>query len=174
MTCLAASYYHVTYEFQSESTLYSLPECQETPCWNQASYLKFKWQQRDSNPQVWLNGWVFVYKLSGCGFESHCCHLNMFTKSHIHSSSHALNCSSCRLSNFTLNRLSNYPLNCLYSLIHRIIHEIFHQIIHRIESFIKFLIKSSFISSFQSSLSIQRLISQTILQSVKIDSYLTS
>ena len=25
---------------------------------------------------VWLNGWVFVYELSGCGFESRCCHLN--------------------------------------------------------------------------------------------------
>ena len=25
---------------------------------------------------VWLNGWVFVYKLSGCGFESRWCHLN--------------------------------------------------------------------------------------------------
>ena len=25
---------------------------------------------------VWLNGLVFVYKLSGCGFESRCCHLN--------------------------------------------------------------------------------------------------
>ena len=25
--------------------------------------------------RVWLNGWMFVYKLSGCGFESHCCHL---------------------------------------------------------------------------------------------------
>ena len=25
---------------------------------------------------VWLNSWVFVYKLSGCGFESCCCHLN--------------------------------------------------------------------------------------------------
>ena len=24
----------------------------------------------------WLNGWVFVYELSGCGFESHCSHLN--------------------------------------------------------------------------------------------------
>ena len=22
---------------------------------------------------VWLNGWVFVYKLSGCGFECRCC-----------------------------------------------------------------------------------------------------
>ena len=25
---------------------------------------------------VWLNGWVFVYKLSGCGFESSCSYLN--------------------------------------------------------------------------------------------------
>ena len=25
---------------------------------------------------VWLNGRVFVYELSGCGFESHCCHFN--------------------------------------------------------------------------------------------------
>ena len=23
----------------------------------------------------WLNGWVFVYELSGCGFESHCSHI---------------------------------------------------------------------------------------------------
>ena len=25
---------------------------------------------------VWLNGWVFIYELSGCEFESPCCHLN--------------------------------------------------------------------------------------------------
>ena len=24
---------------------------------------------------VWLNSWVFVHELSGCGFESGCCHL---------------------------------------------------------------------------------------------------
>ena len=24
----------------------------------------------------WLNGWVFVYKLTGCSFESRCSHLN--------------------------------------------------------------------------------------------------
>ena len=36
-------YYHVTYEFQSESRPYSLPECQGTPCPKQAPYLKFKW-----------------------------------------------------------------------------------------------------------------------------------
>ena len=27
---------------------------------------------------VWLNGWVFLYKLSSCGFESCCCHLKWF------------------------------------------------------------------------------------------------
>ena len=26
--------------------------------------------------QLWLNCWVFVYELSGCGFESTCCRLN--------------------------------------------------------------------------------------------------
>ena len=35
----------------SESTLYSLPECQGTPSSKQAPYLKFKWQQHDSNQQ---------------------------------------------------------------------------------------------------------------------------
>ena len=25
---------------------------------------------------VWLNGWVFIYELGGCGFESSCRHLN--------------------------------------------------------------------------------------------------
>ena len=48
---LTVCYYHVTYEFQSESILFSLPECQGTPCSKQAPYLKFKRQQRDSNPQ---------------------------------------------------------------------------------------------------------------------------
>ena len=55
----------------------------------QVQYLTLKWLQRDSNPQplvhkqtltiwpVWLNGWVFVYELSGCEFESRCTHLNV-------------------------------------------------------------------------------------------------
>ena len=50
-TNLTVCYYHVTYEFQSESKLYSLPECQLTPCSKQAPYLKFNWQQWDWNPQ---------------------------------------------------------------------------------------------------------------------------
>ena len=38
---LTACYYHVTYEFQSESKFYILPECQGTPCSEQAPYFKF-------------------------------------------------------------------------------------------------------------------------------------
>ena len=48
---LTACYYHVAYDFQSEPTLYSFAECQGTPCSKQVPYLKFKWQQQDSNPQ---------------------------------------------------------------------------------------------------------------------------
>ena len=61
-----------------------LLEYQGASCSKQAWYLKFKWLKRDSNPQwlslwpVWLNGCVFVYNLSGCGFESHCSHLKNF------------------------------------------------------------------------------------------------
>ena len=78
--------FHVKYEFQSESTLYSLPECQGTPC----AISEVKRQQRDSNLQPLSSetntqpfsqtcrlsnyGWVFVYELSDCGFEPHCCH----------------------------------------------------------------------------------------------------
>ena len=47
----SAWYYHVTYGIYSESALYSLPECQGTHGWKQAPYLKFKWQERDSNQQ---------------------------------------------------------------------------------------------------------------------------
>ena len=63
-----------------------LPECQGTPHSKQAPHLKFTWQQQDSNPQPFgfptktqpFNQFarVFIYKLSGCGFKSRCCHLN--------------------------------------------------------------------------------------------------
>ena len=93
-TQLTVCYLMSRTSFQSESTRYSLPECQGTPYSKQAPNLKFKWQQRDSNPQplssytkteswsVWLNGWVFVYELSGCGFESRCCHLKKHFSGH--------------------------------------------------------------------------------------------
>ena len=49
---LTVSYYHITYEIQSESTFYSLPECQRTACSMQGPYLKFTWHKRDSDPQL--------------------------------------------------------------------------------------------------------------------------
>ena len=55
--------YHVTYAFYSESTLCSYLNVKELLAQNQRS----DWP-------VWLNGWVFVYELSGCGFESRCGH----------------------------------------------------------------------------------------------------
>ena len=48
---LTVFYYHVMHVFQSESTLYSLPECWVTLCSKQVLYLKFKWQQQDLKPQ---------------------------------------------------------------------------------------------------------------------------
>ena len=33
------------------------------------------WQHSSIIWPVWPNGWVFVYELSGCGFESSCSHL---------------------------------------------------------------------------------------------------
>ena len=49
---------------------------------------------------VWLNGWVFVCNLSGCGFESCCSHLNLWIHSerlrghdnNIHSKSNLIFC----------------------------------------------------------------------------------
>ena len=39
---LTVYYYHVTYDFQSESILHSVPECQGTPCSKQVEYMTFK------------------------------------------------------------------------------------------------------------------------------------
>ena len=50
-----------------------LTDCQGTPSWKQARSLSDTMEFK-----VWLNGGVFIYELSSCGFESRCCHtLNM-------------------------------------------------------------------------------------------------
>ena len=56
---LTVCYYHVTYEFQSESTLCSLPECQGRPCSKQAPYL--------NKLRIWRLLWAT---------QSRCCHWN--------------------------------------------------------------------------------------------------
>ena len=71
---LTVCYYHVTYEFQSESTLYSLPECEGTPCSKQASFLKFKWQQSDSNQQPLIALTKLILQRN---LNETCCHLNI-------------------------------------------------------------------------------------------------
>ena len=53
---------HVTYAFQGEFTLHS--------CLNVKELLA--WSRREIWNPVWPNGWVFVYKRSGSGFESSC------------------------------------------------------------------------------------------------------
>ena len=47
---LTVCYYHFTYEFQSESTLCSLPECQGTPC----STVSMKWSRKSWNSKLVL------------------------------------------------------------------------------------------------------------------------
>ena len=42
---------YVMYTFHREFILLEFPECQGTPCSKQLRYLKFKWLQRDLNPQ---------------------------------------------------------------------------------------------------------------------------
>ena len=78
---------------ESKPTLYSLSEYQGTPWSKQVTYLMFKGQQQDSNSQrlssetktqpfsqTGVNCWVFVNKLSGCGFDSHCYHVKIVLK----------------------------------------------------------------------------------------------
>ena len=92
------SYYFVTHAFQSESTLYSCLNVKELLARNRCNiwslsysngihdiasvkysqmHRMYKYLKHSSIIwPVWLNGWVFVYELSGHWFESHCCHLN--------------------------------------------------------------------------------------------------
>ena len=66
----------------SERLVYTmwLPECQGAPCSKQAWYIKINWVSSKKNTQpfsktgqmVRLNGWVFVYEISGCETESRC------------------------------------------------------------------------------------------------------
>ena len=83
-------YYHDTYSFQSENTLYSslnVKECRPQNrhiIWSLSEYRTDKQSQRKLIIwPVWQNGWVFVNKLNDCGLEYRCCHtlcLNTFAK----------------------------------------------------------------------------------------------
>ena len=75
---LAVCSYHVPYVFQSESTLCSCLNVKELLAQNRHKF----WNLSDCNG-TWTHNhlickliliWVFVYELSGCGFESRCSH----------------------------------------------------------------------------------------------------
>ena len=60
------------YAFQSKSTLYSCLNVKELLAWSRRKI--WSWSNCNWTP-VWPNGWVFIYKLSGSGFESSCSYL---------------------------------------------------------------------------------------------------
>ena len=70
---------HVTYVFQSESTHYSCLNVKELlvrrrrEIW---SLSNCNWTRTHNQRPVWLNGSVFVYELSSCGFEPSCSRLD--------------------------------------------------------------------------------------------------
>ena len=85
--------YHVTYAFQSEFTLFnclnvkqllarsrrkisSLSDCNWARTYSQMHGTNKHPQHSSVILQLCLNGRVFVYELSGCGFQSSCSHLN--------------------------------------------------------------------------------------------------
>ena len=85
LTCtvrLTVYSYHVTYAFQGEFLLYSCLNVKELLAQSRReTYSQMhrtdKYSQHSSIIwPVWPNGWVFVYELSGCGFESSWSHLN--------------------------------------------------------------------------------------------------
>ena len=80
--------------FQSESTLYSCLNVIELLAWSRHEIWNLSdcnwtrtqnhWVRKQTLNQpfgqtgpVWPNGWVFVYKLSGSGFESSCSHIQV-------------------------------------------------------------------------------------------------
>ena len=74
--------YHVTYAFQSESTLYSFLNVKELLAQSRREILSLSdcnctrtnnhsVHKRTLNQlAIWLNGRVFIYELSCCGFDS--------------------------------------------------------------------------------------------------------
>ena len=44
---------------------------------NRFSDCNWTWTHNHLVHKLTLNGWVFIYELSGCGFESNCGHLNV-------------------------------------------------------------------------------------------------
>ena len=75
-------YYHVTYAFHIESRLYSCANVKELLAqnmyniWVLSDCIENRIHYHLVHRLVWSRGFVFLYEISGCGFESHCCHLD--------------------------------------------------------------------------------------------------
>ena len=70
---------HVRYVLQSESMLYSCLNMKEllARSWRKIwSLSDCNWTRTQNHLFLKINGWEFVYKLSGSGFNSSCSHLN--------------------------------------------------------------------------------------------------
>ena len=82
---------HVTYAFQSDSTLYSCLNVKELLAWSRHeiwSLSDCNWSRTQNHLlrkrtlnhlaklALWPNGWMFVYELSDSGFDSSCSHLS--------------------------------------------------------------------------------------------------
>ena len=69
---------HVTYPFRSESTPYSCLNVKELlarssyEIWSLSYCNGIRTQNHLVHRPVWSDGWVFIYELSGSGFESSC------------------------------------------------------------------------------------------------------
>ena len=85
-TLCAVCSYRVTYAFQSESTIYSCLIVNELFARNKRDIWSLNdcnvirthnhlVRKRTLNQPICLNGWVFDYDLSGCGFDSRCSHI---------------------------------------------------------------------------------------------------
>ena len=81
MVHLAVCSYHIKYAFWIESVTYAFYSewTRMGPC---RTYIEM--HRTDDYSQhnsimwpVWLNGWVFIYKLSGCGFVLRCSHATL-------------------------------------------------------------------------------------------------
>ena len=80
---LTVCYYHVTYAYQSDFTVYSCPKFKELfarnrrDIWNLSDSSAIRTHSHLLRKQTPSHGWAFVYKLSDRGLESRCCHLEL-------------------------------------------------------------------------------------------------
>ena len=84
LSCVVSAYLYGAFEFKEFLDIQATIECSCTMKLVRDMIITYIQMHRtDTYSQhsliiwpVWLNGWVFVYELNSCGFESCCFHLN--------------------------------------------------------------------------------------------------